>query len=124
MRVREMKRPPSRLGRRAFLGLMWRGSVESLGNRAVDGEAGTAKWFSTRAGDQTILHEGKKLKLFPHLSAETVLDGIFGPFKQLGIPSGAVIQRDRGDSSEDIVGAVTISQIRRQALPLRIVAAS
>src|SRR5580704_7781874 len=105
-----------------FDGIRW--SVEALSNRAVDGEAGTPKWFSTRSSDQAILHEGKNLKLFAHLTTETVLDCIFGPFKQLGIPSGAVIQRDGRDSTKDIIRAVTISQIRRQTLPLRIVAPS
>src|ERR1700719_3697187 len=101
---------------------MW--SVQALSNRAVDGEAGTPKWCSTRPGDQAVLHEGKNLELFAHLTAETVLDCVFCPLKQLGVPSWAVIQRDRRDSTQDIVGAVTICQIRRQALPLRIVAPS
>src|ERR1700674_1249492 len=75
-------------------------SVQALSNRAVDGEAGTPKCLSTCPSDQAVSHEGKNLKLFAHLTTETVLDCIFGPFKQLGIPSGAVIQGDRRDSSE------------------------
>jgi len=30
---------------------------------------------------QAVLHEGKNLKLFAHLTTETVLDCVFGPFK-------------------------------------------
>jgi len=100
------------------------GSVEALDNWAVDRESRTPKWYSTGAGDQAVLHEGENLELFAHLTAEAVVDCIFGPFKQLSVPSRAVIQRDRRDSTQDVVGAVAISQIRRQALPLRIVAPS
>src|ERR1700747_2557506 len=99
-------------------------SVKTLSDWAVDGEPGAPKGFSTRAGDQAVLHEGKNLKLFAHLTAEAIFDCILGPFKQLGIPSGAVIQGNRWVSSKDVVWAVTIGEIRRQALPLRIVAPS
>ena len=98
------------------------GSVEALDNWAVDGETGTPKGYSTRPGDQAVLHKGKDLELFAHLAAEAVVDCVLCPFEELGVPSRAVIQRDRRDSTEDIVGAVTVSQIGRQALPLRIVA--
>src|SRR6267142_551129 len=97
-------------------------SVETLSNRAVDGEAGTPKWFSTRPSDQTVLHEGENLKLFAHLTTEAIRDCVFCPFKQLGIPRRAVIQRDCRDPAKDIVRAVTISQIRRQTLPLGVIA--
>jgi hypothetical protein len=89
---------------------MW--SVQPLSDRAVDGEAGAPKWYSARAGDQAVLHEGKNLELFAHLTAEAIVDCVFCPFIELGVPSWAVIQCDRWDSPEDIVRAVTISQIR------------
>src|SRR5580704_9800811 len=101
---------------------MW--SVQPLSDRAVDGEAGAPKWYSARAGDQAVLHEGKNLELFAYLATEAVVDCVLCPFEELGVPSRAVIQRDRWNSTEDVVGAVTIRQIRRQALPLRIVAPS
>jgi hypothetical protein len=84
-------------------------SVKTLSDWAVDGEPGTPKGFSTRAGDQAVLHEGKNLKLFAHLTTEAILDGILGPFKQLGIPGRTVIQGDRWDSAKDIVRTMTIS---------------
>lgn len=94
-------------------------SVEPLSNWAVDGESGTPEWLPDRAGNQAVLHEGKDLEFLAHLAAEAILDGIFGPSKQLRIPSRAVIQRDRRDSPNDVVRAVAISQIRGQTLPLK-----
>jgi hypothetical protein len=92
-------------------------SVETLSNWAVDGEPGAPKWSPTRAGDQAVLHEGENLELLAHLAAKAVVDCVFCPLKQLRVPSWAVIQRDRRDSTEDVVGSGAISQIRRQALP-------
>src|SRR5260370_35680261 len=100
------------------------GSVESLNDRTIDREPGAPEWFASWAGDQAVLHEGKDLKLFAHLTAEAILDCVFGPFKQLSVPGWAVIQRDGRDSSKDIVRTMTIRQIRRQTLSLRIVARS
>src|SRR5882724_2287922 len=117
------QRPPClRESRRAF-GWLFNRSVESLGNRAIDGEAGASKCLSTGAGDQAVLHEGKNLKLFAHLTAETVINGVLGPFKQLRVPSRTVIERDCRDSPKHIVRSGTVVQIRRQSLPLWIVAA-
>jgi hypothetical protein len=56
-------------------------SVEALSNRAVDGEPGTPKWFSTRSSDQAVLHEGKNLEFLAHLTTETLFDGTLGPLK-------------------------------------------
>src|SRR6266436_2283182 len=98
------------------------GSVEALSNWAVDGEPGAPKWCPTRAGDQAVLHEGENLELLARLAAKAVVDCVLCPLKQLGVPSWAVIQRDRRDSTEDVVGSVTICQIRRQTLPQWIVA--
>ena len=78
-------------------------SVETLSNWAVDGEARTPKWRSTRAGNQAVLNEGENLELFAHLTTEAIIDCVFCPLKELGVPSRAVIQRDRWNSPEDIV---------------------
>jgi len=99
---------------------MW--SVQALSDRAVDGETGAPKWYSARAGDQAVLHEGKNLELFAHLAAEAVVDCVLCPFEELGVPSRAVIKSDRWNSTEDVVGAMAICKIRRQTLPQRIVA--
>jgi hypothetical protein len=56
-------------------------SVEALSNRAVDGEPGTPKRFSTRSSDQAVLHEGKNLEFLAHLTTETLFDGTLGPLK-------------------------------------------
>jgi len=37
---------------------------------------------------QAVLHESKNLELFAHLTAETVLDCVFCPFKQLASQAG------------------------------------
>src|SRR5260370_10933659 len=88
-------------------------SVQALNDRAVDGEAGTPKCFSARPSDQTVLHEGEDLKLFTYLSPEPLVDGILGPFEQLGIPVRAVIESDGWDSTQDVVRPKAVSQICR-----------
>src|ERR1700740_2959143 len=100
----------------------WRGSVQALSDRAVDGEAGTLKCFTIWPSDQTVLHEGENLELFTYLTPEPLVDGILGPFEQLGIPVRAVIERDGWDSTQDVVRPKAVGQICRQTLPQWIVA--
>jgi len=57
------------------------GSVESLNDRTIDREPGAPEWFASRAGDQAVLHEGKNLKFFAHLTPKTLVDGIRSPLK-------------------------------------------
>src|SRR5260370_41447140 len=97
------------------------GSVEALDNWAVDGETGTPKGYSTRPGDQAVLHKGKDLELFAHLAAEAGVDCVLCPFEELGVPSRAVIQRDRPVSTQDIGGAMAVSRIPRPRLSVVIV---
>src|SRR5258708_1404135 len=97
-------------------------SVQAPNHRTVDGEAGTLKCFTTWPSDQTVLNEGENLELFTHLTPEPLVDGMLGPFEQLGIPVGAVIERDGWDSTQDVVRPKAVSQICRQTLPEWIVA--
>ncbi len=103
--------PPSRNVRwRAALLLANRLSIQALNDRAVDREAGAPKCCSTWPSDQTVLHEGENLELFTHLSPESLVDSILGPFEQLCIPIRAVIERDGWDSTQDVVRPKAVGQ--------------
>jgi hypothetical protein len=79
--------PPCRFQKRqALLRSDGEGQSSRCAIRTVDGEAGTLKSSTTWPSDQTVLHEGKNLELFTYLTPEPLVDGILGPFEQLGIP--------------------------------------
>src|SRR5882724_1677434 len=86
-------------------------SVEALNDRTIDGEARAPEGFTTWTGDQAILHEGENLELFTYLTPEALVDGVLGPFEQLGVPVRAVIERDGWDPTQDIVRPKAVSQI-------------
>ncbi len=54
------------------------------------------------------MHEGEDLKLFAYLTPEPLVDGILGPFEQLGVPVRAVIESDGWDSTYDVVRPMAI----------------
>ena len=47
-------------------------SIETLNNRAIDGEARTAECSAPRSRDQTVLHKGEDLKFLTKLSAKAL----------------------------------------------------
>ena len=97
-----------------------RGLIEPLHNRTVDGEAGGRERSTARSRKQTILDKCQDLEFLTQLPSIAIVDRILRPLEQLGVPCRAVIQRVRRDSTDDVIGPVSIRQIRGQSLPLLI----
>src|SRR5690349_2655236 len=85
-------------------------SIEPLNDGTVDGKTRTAECFTTRARDEFVLHESENLELLAHLTPEPLVDGIGGPFEQLGIPVRAVIERDGWNPTQDVVRPEAVRQ--------------
>src|SRR6516164_5402838 len=85
--------------------------IEPLNDRAVYGEARTTKRFAARACKEVVLHKGENLELLPQLTAETLADGVLGPFVQVRVPRRAVIESDCWDTTQDVVRPMAVRQI-------------
>src|SRR3954466_14532020 len=90
--------------------------IETLNDRAIDGKSRATEGRAAWPGNQTVLHKGEDLELFPELSAETAVNRILRPCIQLGIPCRAIIESDRRDTTKNIVGPEAIRQVRGQSL--------
>src|SRR6516164_1023127 len=90
--------------------------IEPQNDRAVYGEARTTEGFAARGCKELVLHKGEHLELLTQLTPETLVDGVLGPFVQVGVPRRAVIEGDCRDTSQYVVRTIAVRQIRRQTL--------
>ena len=90
--------------------------IEPQNDRAVYGEARTTKGFTARACKELVLYKGEHLELLAQLTPETLVNGLLGPFVQVGVPRRAVIEGDCRDTPQDVVRPMAVRQVWRQTL--------
>src|ERR1700751_3717271 len=96
--------------------------TQSLDDWAIDGEAGAAERRSSRSsGDQAVLRVGENLELFTQLLAIALGNGLFSPRVQVRVPGRAVIESECRNPSQCVVRPVSIVQVSRESLTLRII---
>jgi hypothetical protein len=86
-------------------------SVEADYDWAVNRKTEAPKLFAARASEQAILDERQNLELFPQLATEPLIDCLLRPLKQIGVPDGAVIERDGRNSTKDVIRPEAVCQV-------------
>jgi hypothetical protein len=81
---------------------------QTLHDRAVHDESGGSKRCSAWPGQQPVFNEPENVKLLAELRAMPLRDCVLGPFKNVKIPQRAVVEGDRWDAPESVVGTVSI----------------
>ena len=61
--------------------------IEPQNDRAVYGEARITEGFTAKACKELVLHKGEHPELLTQLTPESVVDGVRGPFVQVGVPT-------------------------------------
>src|SRR5690348_222256 len=89
--------------------------VQTLNHGAVHDKLAIAELRAVRACEDTVLDIGEDLELLPELTAISSRYGLRRPLIEVAVPERAVVRRDRGDSTEDVVRAIAVRQGCEQA---------
>src|SRR5215471_20458179 len=98
--------------------------VKPSGDATHDYGASAAERHTVGPGDVSVSRQFQNAELLGQQTAIALLDGVFGPLIEVGVPDWAVIGGNCGDAAKRIVRPMPVQKRGGQALTLRIVAAA